>query len=79
MLRMPAATRLCEADTYLRCVIRLVPLWPVDRMIELAPLFWARTRARLNAKQLADELGAVDIPVEPLDLSAAFEQQAAAS
>jgi hypothetical protein len=48
-------------------------------MIELAPLFWARTRARLNAKQLAAELGAVDIPVEPLDLSLASEQQAAAS
>jgi hypothetical protein len=58
---------------------RLVPLWPADRMIELAPLFWARTRARLNAKQLAAELGVIDIPVEPLDLSAASEQQAAAS
>jgi hypothetical protein len=48
-------------------------------MIELAPLFWARARVRLNAKQLPAELGRMDLPVEPLDLPAASEQQAAAS
>ena len=66
-----------EPEEYLRCLIRLVPLWPKDRMIELAPLFWARTRARLDPKALAMELGPIEIPAEPLDTSAATEKQAA--
>jgi len=66
-----------DPEEYLRCLIRLVPLWPQDRMIELAPLFWARTRARLDPKALAMELGPIEIPAEPLDTSVATEQQAA--
>jgi hypothetical protein len=58
-------------------VIRLVPLWPQDRLIELAPLFWARTCARLNPKELAKDLGPIAIPAEPLDTSAPTEQQSA--
>jgi len=75
-----ASARLHELDPeeYLRCLIRLVPLWPEHRMLELAPLFWARTRARLDVAQLARELGPISVPVEPLDTSAAPEQQAAA-
>jgi hypothetical protein len=46
-------------------------------MLELAPLFWARTRARLGPKALTMELGPIAIPAEPLDTSAATEQQAA--
>jgi transposase len=74
-----ASARLHKLDPeeYLRCLIRLVPLWPEHRMIELAPLFWARTRDRLDATQLAAELGPVAIPVEPLDTGVATEQQAA--
>ena len=56
-----------EPEEYLRCIIRLVPLWPNDRMLELAPLFWARTRERLDPNALAAELGPIAIPVEPLD------------
>lgn len=67
-----------DPEEYLRCMIRLVPLWPADRMLELTPLFWARTRARLDAKQLAADFGVVNIP-DPLDTSAAAEQQLAAS
>jgi hypothetical protein len=44
-------------------------------MLELAPLFWERTRARLDAEQLAAELGPIAIPSEPLDTSATVEQQ----
>lgn len=51
-----------DPEEYLRCLIRLVPLWPADRMLELAPLFWPRTRARLDAKQLAAEFGDISIP-----------------
>jgi hypothetical protein len=68
-----------DPEEYLRCLIRLVPLWPADRMLELAPLFWPRTRARLDAKQLAAEFGYITVPNEPLDMSAATEEQAAAS
>jgi transposase len=63
-----------DPEEYLRCLIRLVPLWPVDRMIELSPLFWERTRVRLDAIQLGAELGSIDVPV---DTSATAEQEAA--
>jgi transposase len=66
-----------DPEEYLRCLIRLVPLWPNDRMLELTPLFWARTRARLDPVALAHELGPIAIPAEPLDTSAAAKQQAA--
>ena len=62
----------------MRCLIRLVPLWPEDRMLELTPLFWARTRERLDPIKLAEELGPIAIPVEPLDTSTATEKQATA-
>jgi transposase len=66
-----------DPEEYLRCLIRLVPLWPQDRMIELSPLFWERTRLRLDPVQLAAELGRVDVPSVPLDTSASAEQKAA--
>jgi transposase len=65
-----------KPEEYLRCLIRLVPQWPQDRMLELAPLFWARTRARLDADALACEVGIISIPAEPLDTSSTTEQQA---
>lgn len=46
-------------------------------MLELAPLFWERTRVRLDPKQLAAEFGPIAIPAEPLDTRAPTEQQAA--
>ncbi len=62
----------------MRCLIRLVPLWPTHRMLELAPLFWTRTRERLDTKALSAELGPIEIPGEPLDTSSTAPQQAAA-
>lgn len=56
-----------EPEEYLRCLTRLVPLWPNDCMLELSPLFWARTKARLDPSDLAQELGPIVIPAEPLD------------
>lgn len=75
-----ASARLHKLDPeeYLRCLIRLVPMWPPDRMLELTPLFWARTRARLDAKALEAELGPIALPDEPLDTNAPAEQQAMA-
>jgi hypothetical protein len=48
-------------------------------MIALAPLFWLRTRARLDAAQLAAEFGTIDIPLAALDLSASSEEQSVSS
>jgi transposase len=64
-----------DPEDYLRCLIRLVPLWPQDRMLELAPLFWARTRARLDPTRLAEDLGPIAIPTVPLDTNTATDQQ----
>jgi hypothetical protein len=47
-------------------------------MLELFPLFWARTRARLDANHLAADFGFIFIPTEPLDTSLSIEEQAAA-
>ena len=66
-----------EPEEYLRCLIRLVPMWPSHRMLELAPLFWARTRERLDSKALAVELGPIEIPVEPLDTTSTAPHQPA--
>lgn len=58
-----------DAEEYLRCLIRLVPLWPPERMLELSPLFWARTRDRLEPAALAVEFGPIAVPPRPLDTS----------
>jgi len=77
LFSLVASARLHRLDPeeYLRCLIRLVPLWPEDRMLELAPLFWVRTRARLDAAELEKEIGWIAIPKEPLDTSATPEEQ----
>jgi transposase len=74
-----ASARLHKIDVedYLRCLIRLVPLWPSDRMLELAPLCWERTKARLDPNKLAEDLGPIAIPDLPLDLAAAEQKSMA--
>ena len=52
-----------EPEAYLRDVLRVLPHWPSDRYLELAPLNFAATRARLDATQLAAELGLLTVPV----------------
>ncbi len=66
-----------DPEEYLRCLIRLVPLWPADRMLELSPLFWSKTRERLDPKALAAEFGHLSIPSELLDTSRRPPQQQA--
>ena len=51
-----------ETELYLRDVIRVMPYWPRDRYLELAPKFWRETRARLDPDQLAKEVGPLDVP-----------------
>ena len=56
-----------DPERYLAEVIRVMPYWPRDRYLELAPAYWARTRARLDQTELVAELGHVTVPPVPLD------------
>jgi hypothetical protein len=49
-------------EGYLRDVFRVLPHWPKDRNRELAGKYWPATRARLDSRQLATELGPLTIP-----------------
>jgi len=55
-----------DAESYLADVTRIVPYWPRERYLELAPRYWARTRARLDADELAKPIGSVTVPPSPL-------------
>ncbi len=48
--------------TYLEEILRVLPYWPRDRYLELAPKYWSRTRARLRPDELAAPLSAFEIP-----------------
>jgi transposase len=54
-----------DVETYLAEMIRIVPLWPRDRYLELAPKYWAQTRARLVPAELEKELGPITVPPRP--------------
>jgi transposase len=49
-------------ELYLRDFFRVLPHWPSDRYLELAPKYWAATRARLDPNELAAEIGDLTIP-----------------
>jgi len=51
-----------DPEDYLRDVIRVMPYWPRDRYLELTPLKWAATRARLDPDELAREYGLLTMP-----------------
>jgi transposase len=51
-----------DPETYLAEIIRVVPLWPRARYLELAPKYWAATCARLDSAELAHELGPLTVP-----------------
>lgn len=62
-----------DAETYLAEIIRVVPYWPRERYLELAPKYWAATRATLDARELELPLGRVTVP------PSAAEQQSSPS
>jgi hypothetical protein len=62
-----------DVETYLAEIIRVMPYWPRDRYLELAPKYWAATRARLVESELALPLGHITVP----PASAAHEKPAA--
>jgi transposase len=51
-----------DPETYLAEILHLLPYWPRDRYLELAPKYWAATRARIQAAELDVEVGAVSVP-----------------
>ena len=57
-----------DPETYLAEIVHVLPFWPRDRYLELAPKYWAATRARIPAAQLAVEIGDITVPL-PLPLS----------
>ena len=67
LLTLIASARLHKLDpeVYLRDVFRVLPHWPQDRYLELAPRYWRITRARLRPDELDREVGWLTIP-EPL-------------
>lgn len=76
LLSLIASCRLhgLDPEAYLRDVIRVLAHWPRDRYLELAPKYWHATRARLDAAELAMEIGLLTVP--PV-LPASEEQPAA--
>jgi len=61
-----ASCRLHRLDpfVYLDEILRVLPHWPRHRYLELAPKYWAATRARLRPEELAAPLSAFEIPAE---------------
>lgn len=51
-----------DPELYLAEIIRILPYWPRERFLELAPAYWAHTRGRLDHKELAAELGHITVP-----------------
>lgn len=51
-----------DPEAYLRDLLRILAHWPKDRYLELAPKFWAATRARLDPTELANEIGPLAVP-----------------
>ena len=51
-----------DPEAYLDELLRLLPYWPHDRFLELAPKHWAMTRAKLDPAQLDTPLSEFTIP-----------------
>jgi len=64
ILSLVASARLhrLDSEAYLRDLLRVLPHWPRDRYLELAPKYWAATRATLDPAELAQEIGHLTVP-----------------
>ena len=54
----------------------MLPHWPRDRYLELAPRYWRITRARLRPNELEQEVGWLTIPEPPLPTMPAINLRA---
>jgi transposase len=64
LLSIVASAKLHDLDPeeYLRDIFRVLPHWPRDRFLELAPKRWPDTRAKLVPAELEAELGPLTVP-----------------
>lgn len=62
-----ATCRLHDIDpfVYFDEVLRVLPYWPQDRYLELAPQHWLATRALLDAGELESPLSHITVPPAP--------------
>jgi transposase len=77
LLSLVASARLhgLDPEAYLRDLFRVLAHWPQDRFLELAPKYWAQTRTRLDAGEMAKEIGPLTVP--PVAAPATQEQASA--
>jgi transposase len=61
-LRASCQLHRLDPETYLTEIFRVLPYWPRDRYLELAPKYWAATRARLLESELALPVGHITVP-----------------
>ncbi len=64
VLSLVASCKLHDLDPepYFCDVIKVLPYWPRDRYLELAPKYWRATRARLDPREIERELGPITVP-----------------
>ncbi len=62
-----ASCRLHALDPfrYLEEVLRVLPYWPDDRHLELAPKHWRATRERRNPLELEMPISSFQVPPAP--------------
>jgi transposase len=73
LLTLIASCKLHQLDPelYLRDLFRVLVHWPNDRYLELTPRYWAKTRARLDPRELELPLGHLTVPVATPEQTAA--------
>jgi transposase len=54
-----------DVETYFAEILRVLPYWPRDGYLELAPRYWTATRARLVQSELELPLGHITVPAAP--------------
>jgi transposase len=54
-----------DPETYLAEILHVLPFWPRERYLELAPKYWAASRARIPRAQLDLEIGDITVPPPP--------------
>jgi len=56
-----------DPEQYLAELIHVMPYWPRERYLELAPFRWKHTRARLDSDELSREVRPITVPSPPAD------------
>lgn len=54
-----------DPETYFAELLHVLPYWPRDRYIELAPKYWKVTRATLRTAEIEREIGPITVPPAP--------------